>query len=201
MSTAGRSASGSAARAPAAIARSQARSTAARARDRIGCGRFSAGAVVTWCGLLELVAEGVRDGAPMVAAEERATVGASNGPCRHQRSPAPRCWTAPETADPACGDLGTSVAFGSVTHCSDQYLCRHSAPYDPVAQRFIDQHLSTEAPIVLTHRVTTSHTSETGTRSPGLTPTLCLLGLAGLALDVGSVTPPPRHVRRRDRSG
>ena len=201
MSTAGRSASGSSGSEPAAIARSQARSTAARARDRIGGGRSSAGAVVTWRGLLESVAEGDRDGAPMVAAEGGATVGGQDGPHRHQRSPAPRCWTAPETAGPACGDMWTSVAFGSVMRCSDQYLCRHAAPYDPVASAFIDQHLSTGAPIVLTQRVATTHTSETGTSSPGLNPTLCLLGLPGLVLDVGSVTPTPRHARRPDRSG
>ena len=47
----------------------------------------------------------------------------------------------------------------------------------------------------------TAFTPEKGTSNPGFTLMLILLGLAGLALSIGYVTPAPERVRRRDRQG
>jgi uncharacterized repeat protein (TIGR01451 family) len=44
-------------------------------------------------------------------------------------------------------------------------------------------------------------TPETGASNPGFTLMLILLGVAGLALGIGFVTPTPERVRRRDRLG
>ncbi len=48
---------------------------------------------------------------------------------------------------------------------------------------------------------TDAFTPETGTSNPGFTLMLILLGLAGLAVSIGFVTPTPERVRRRDRRG
>jgi uncharacterized repeat protein (TIGR01451 family) len=57
------------------------------------------------------------------------------------------------------------------------------------------------APEALTPPPTSTLTPETGTSSPGFGLMLVLLGLAGLALGVGFITPVPERVRRRDRLG
>ncbi len=55
--------------------------------------------------------------------------------------------------------------------------------------------------LALTPPPTSTLTPETGTSNPGFSLMLVLLGLAGLALGVGFVTPVPERVRRRDRLG
>ncbi|HEV8546054.1 MAG TPA: hypothetical protein VGQ64_07150 [Candidatus Limnocylindrales bacterium] len=57
------------------------------------------------------------------------------------------------------------------------------------------------APEELTPPPTSTLSPETGTSSPGFGLMLVLLGLAGLALGVGFITPVPERVRRRDRLG
>ena len=56
-------------------------------------------------------------------------------------------------------------------------------------------------PLALTPPPTDTFTPETGTSNPGFTLMLILLGVAGLALGIGFVTPVPARVRRRDRLG
>ena len=56
-------------------------------------------------------------------------------------------------------------------------------------------------PLELTPPPTSTITPETGTSTPGFGLMLVLLGLAGLALGVGFITPVPERVRRRDRLG
>ncbi len=56
-------------------------------------------------------------------------------------------------------------------------------------------------PLELTPPPTSTLTPETGTSNPGFALMLVLLGIAGLALAIGFVTPVPARVRRRDRLG
>ncbi len=56
-------------------------------------------------------------------------------------------------------------------------------------------------PEALTPPPTSTLTPETGTSNPGFALMLVLLGIAGLALGIGFVTPVPTRVRRRDRLG
>jgi uncharacterized repeat protein (TIGR01451 family) len=56
-------------------------------------------------------------------------------------------------------------------------------------------------PLELTPPPTSTITPETGTSNPGFALMLILLGVAGLALGIGFVTPVPQRVRRRNRLG
>ncbi|HZC33645.1 MAG TPA: isopeptide-forming domain-containing fimbrial protein [Candidatus Bathyarchaeia archaeon] len=56
-------------------------------------------------------------------------------------------------------------------------------------------------PLALTPPPTDTFTPETGSSNPGFTLMLILLGVAGLAIGIGFVTPTPERVRRRDRLG
>jgi hypothetical protein len=56
-------------------------------------------------------------------------------------------------------------------------------------------------PEELTPPPTSTLTPQTGTGNPGFALMLILLGVAGLALAIGFITPAPARVRRRDRLG
>jgi uncharacterized repeat protein (TIGR01451 family) len=56
-------------------------------------------------------------------------------------------------------------------------------------------------PLELTPPPTNTILPETGTSNPGFALMLVLLGIAGLAIGVGFITPAPQQVRRRDRRG
>ena len=56
-------------------------------------------------------------------------------------------------------------------------------------------------PLQLTPPPTTTLTPETGSSNPGFALMLILIGVAGLTLGIGFVTPAPARVRRRDRLG
>ncbi|MEO5939721.1 MAG: hypothetical protein ABIZ72_02295, partial [Candidatus Limnocylindrales bacterium] len=56
-------------------------------------------------------------------------------------------------------------------------------------------------PLDLTPPPTTTLTPQTGTSNPGFALMLILLGVAGLTLGIGFITPAPARVRRRDHLG
>ena len=56
-------------------------------------------------------------------------------------------------------------------------------------------------PLDLTPPPTDTFTPQTGTSNPGFALMLILLGVAGLTLGIGFITPAPARVRRRDRLG
>jgi hypothetical protein len=59
----------------------------------------------------------------------------------------------------------------------------------------------TSPPRHVTPPPTSTLTPETAPSNPGFTLMLLLLGMAGLVLGIGFVTPAPERVRRRDRLG
>ena len=56
-------------------------------------------------------------------------------------------------------------------------------------------------PLELTPPPTSTLTPQSGTSNPGFALMLILLGVAGLALGIGFITPVPARVRRRERLG
>ena len=56
-------------------------------------------------------------------------------------------------------------------------------------------------PLELTPPPTSTLTPQSGTSNPGFALMLILLGVAGLTLGIGFITPAPARVRRRDRRG
>ena len=56
-------------------------------------------------------------------------------------------------------------------------------------------------PLGLTPPPTSTLTPQSGTSNPGFALMLILLGVAGLTLGIGFITPVPARVRRRERLG
>jgi hypothetical protein len=56
-------------------------------------------------------------------------------------------------------------------------------------------------PLELTPPPTSTISPQTGSSNPGFALMLVLLGIAGIAIGVGFITPVPQRVRRTDRIG
>jgi uncharacterized repeat protein (TIGR01451 family) len=112
-------------------------------------------------------------------------------------------WTAAELPDPASGSVTYKVVVLAAAAEEVQPLVNTAAIDSDQTDRDIDTASVAVLPpvLALTPPPTSTLTPETGTSNPGFALMLVLLGIAGLALGVGFVTPVPARVRRRDRLG
>jgi uncharacterized repeat protein (TIGR01451 family) len=112
-------------------------------------------------------------------------------------------WTAASLPDPASGSVSYDVTVPAAAADQPQPLV-NVATIDST-QTEPDSDTRSVAvlapPLELTPPPTSTLSPESGTSNPGFGLMLVLLGLAGLALGVGFVTPVPERVRRRDRLG
>jgi uncharacterized repeat protein (TIGR01451 family) len=118
-------------------------------------------------------------------------------------------WTAATLADPASGSVTYDVTVLDTAADEAQPLTNTATidsnqtdPDSATAQVVVlAPPLAASGTPRITPPPTDTFTPETGTSNPGSTLMLILLGLAGLAISIGFVTPAPERVRRRDRRG
>lgn len=112
-------------------------------------------------------------------------------------------WTAATLPDPASGSVTYKVVVLEAAAEEVQPLVNTAAIDSDQTERDNDTASVAVLPpvLALTPPPTSTLTPETGTSNPGFALMLVLLGIAGLALGVGFVTPVPAQVRRRDRLG
>jgi uncharacterized repeat protein (TIGR01451 family) len=112
-------------------------------------------------------------------------------------------WTAATLPDPASGSVTYDVVVLEAAAEEVQPLVNVATIDSNETEQDSDTRSVAVLPpvLALTPPPTSTLTPETGTSNPGFTLMLILLGLAGLALGVGFVTPVPERVRRRDRQG
>jgi uncharacterized repeat protein (TIGR01451 family) len=118
-------------------------------------------------------------------------------------------WTAATLADPASGSVTYDVTVLDTAADEAQPLTNTATidsnqtdPDSATAQVVVlAPPLAASGTPRITPPPTDTFTPETGTSNSGFTLMLILLGLAGLAISIGFVTPAPERVRRRDRRG
>ena len=112
-------------------------------------------------------------------------------------------WTAATLPDPASGSVTYDVVVLEAAAEEVQPLVNVATIDSNETEPDSDTRSVAVLPpvLALTPPPTSTLTPETGTSNPGFALMLILLGLAGLALGVGFVTPVPERVRRRDRLG
>ena len=112
-------------------------------------------------------------------------------------------WTAPSLPDPASGSVTYDVVVLEAAAEEVQPLVNVATIDSDQTEPDDDTRSVAVLPpvLVLTPPPTSTLTPETGTSNPGFALMLILLGIAGLALSVGFMTPVPQRVRRRDRLG
>jgi uncharacterized repeat protein (TIGR01451 family) len=112
-------------------------------------------------------------------------------------------WTAASLPDPANGTVSYDVTVLEAAAEEVQPLVNTAAIDSDETERDTDTASVAvlPAPEALTPPPTSTLSPESGTSSPGFALMLVLLGLAGLGLGVGFITPVPERVRRRDRLG
>ena len=109
--------------------------------------------------------------------------------------------------DPASGDVTYDVKVLVTAPDQPQPLVNLATivGHTPTGSELSDSDTASVAvlapPLELTPPPTNTLTPETGTSNPGFALMLILLGVAGLALGIGFVTPAPQRVRRRNRLG
>ena len=112
-------------------------------------------------------------------------------------------WTAATLPDPASGSVTYDVVVLEAAAEEVQPLVNVATIDSDETEPDDDTRSVAVLPpvLVLTPPPTSTLTPESGASNPGFTLMLVLLGLAGLALGIGFVTPVPERVRRRDRLG
>ena len=112
-------------------------------------------------------------------------------------------WTAATLPDPASGSVTYKVVVLAAAAEEVQPLVNTAAIDSDQTERDIDTASVAVLPpvLALTPPPTSTLTPETDAGNPGFALMLTLLGIAGLALGVGFVTPVPARARRRDQQG
>jgi uncharacterized repeat protein (TIGR01451 family) len=118
-------------------------------------------------------------------------------------------WNAATLPNPASGSVTYNVTVLTAAPEQPQPLTNtatidsaQTAPDSDTAQvAVVAPPLAATGTPRITPPPTDTFTPETGASNPGFTLMLILLGLAGLAVSIGFVTPTPERVRRRDRRG
>jgi uncharacterized repeat protein (TIGR01451 family) len=112
-------------------------------------------------------------------------------------------WTAASLPDPASGEVTYDVVVLEAAADEVQPLV-NVATIDSDETEADDDTRSVAVlapPLGLTPPPTSTISPQTGTSNPGFALMLVLLGLAGVAIGVGFITPVPQRVRRTDRIG
>jgi uncharacterized repeat protein (TIGR01451 family) len=118
-------------------------------------------------------------------------------------------WNAATLPNPASGSVTYNVTVLTAAPEQPQPLTNtatidsaQTAPDSDTAQvAVVAPPLAATGTPRITPPPTDAFTSGTAPSNPGFTLMLILLGLAGLAISIGFVTPTPERVRRRDRRG